>query len=83
MKKRDIEREALSLASQLISDDCTIRRLSKRSGIPRMTVYNRLAVDLKGYDVDLWLQCRNILLRHKEEAVSRMNAARLQHKESL
>ena len=60
-----MNQEAVVLADWMIDNKCTIRQLEKEFRIPHSTVHLRLTITLKDVDYDRWLQCKNILKKHK------------------
>ena len=64
-QKDKMEREAILLADWMIDNDSTMEEVSKECMIPKTTAFRRLTVTLKDVDYDKWLQCRNILTKHK------------------
>lgn len=65
-KKDKMEREAVQLADWMIDHDSRILELEDEFMIPKSTVHRRLTITLKGVDPDKWLQCKNILKKHKK-----------------
>ena len=66
-KKDKMEREADALADWMIDHDSRVLELEDEFMIPKSTVHRRLTITLKNVDYDKWLQCKNILVRHKKE----------------
>lgn len=64
-RKDKMEREAVLLADWMIDHDSTMVEVSKECMIPKTTAFRRVTVTLKDVDPDKWLQCKNILTRHK------------------
>lgn len=60
------EKEALLLADWMIGHDSRILELEKECLIPKSTVHRRLTTTLKDVDYDKWLQCKNIMARHRK-----------------
>lgn len=65
LRKEKREREAVMLADWLIDHDSTVLELEKECMIPKSTAHRRLTITLKDVDYDKWLQCKNILKRHR------------------
>lgn len=61
-----MEKEAILLADWMIDHDSRILELEKEHLIPKSTVHRRLTITLKNVDYDKWLQCKNILARHRK-----------------
>lgn len=65
LKIEKMEREAVLLADWMIDNDSTMVEVSKECMIPKTTAFRRVTVTLKDVDYDRWLQCKNILKKHK------------------
>ena len=65
LKIEKMEQEAVLLADWMIDNDSTMVEVSKECMIPKTTAFRRVTVTLKDVDYDKWLQCKNILKKHK------------------
>ena len=65
LKIEKMEREAVLLSDWMIDNDSTMVEVSKECMIPKTTAFRRVTVTLKDVDYDKWLQCKNILKKHK------------------
>ncbi len=65
--KSDIERRAVELAEYIIENKATVRAAAKHFGVSKSTVHKDLSERLKGYNVTLYTQVKDILEHNKAE----------------
>lgn len=65
--KSDIERRAVELAEYIIENKATVRAAAKHFGVSKSTVHKDLSERLKGYNVTLYTQVKDILEQNKAE----------------
>ena len=65
--KSDIERRAVELAEYIIENKATVRAAAKHFGVRKSTVHKDLSERLKGYNVTLYTQVKDILEQNKAE----------------
>ncbi len=65
--KSDIERRAVELAEYIIENKATVRAAAKHFGISKSTVHKDLSERLRGYNVTLYKQVKDILEQNKAE----------------
>lgn len=65
--KSDIERRAVELAEYIIDNKATVRAAAKHFGISKSTVHKDLSERLRGYNVTLYTQVKDILEKNKAE----------------
>ena len=65
--KSDIERRAVELAEYIIENKATVRAAAKHFGVSKSTVHKDLSERLKGYNVTLYTQVKDILEQNTAE----------------
>lgn len=65
--KSDIERRAVELAEYIIENKATVRAAAVHFGVSKSTVHKDLSERLRGYNVTLYTQVKDILERNKAE----------------
>ena len=65
--KSDIERRAVELAEYIIENKATVRAAAMHFGVSKSTVHKDLSERLRGYNVTLYTQVKNILEQNKAE----------------
>ena len=65
--KSDIERRAVELAEYIIENKATVRAAAKHFGVSKSTVHKDLSERLRGYNVTLYTQVKDILEQNKAE----------------
>ena len=65
--KSDIERRAVELAEYIIEKKATVRAAAVHFGVSKSTVHKDISERLKGYNVTLYTQVKDILEQNKAE----------------
>ena len=65
--KSDIERRAVELAEYIIENKATVRAAAMHFGVSKSTVHKDLSERLRGYNVTLYTQVKDILEQNKAE----------------
>lgn len=65
--KSDIERRAVELAEYIIENKATVRAAAVHFGVSKSTVHKDLSERLRGYNVTLYTQVKDILEQNKAE----------------
>ena len=65
--KSDIERRAVELAEYIIENKATVRAAAVHFGVSKSNVHKDLSERLRGYNVTLYTQVKDILEQNKAE----------------
>ena len=65
--KANIEERACELAVYIIENKATVRAAAKKFGISKSTVHKDLSERLRGYNMTLYTQVKDILEQNKAE----------------
>ena len=65
--KSDIERRAVELAEYIIENKATVRAAAVHFGVSKSTVHKDISERLRGYNVTLYTQVKDILEQNKAE----------------
>lgn len=65
--KSEVSKRVLNVAWFFVKNQCTVREIAKIFKISKSTAHNDLAKRLKKINVDLYLQCKEILNKNFKE----------------